>query len=210
MTGTLRIAVFLMTSVGLVSTGVSADSLTLRDHRIVQGTFVGATAQTIRFQVNEQIKQFSLSDVVALAFSPPDAAEATGDKPAPRLDRGVIVGTETDLMVHLPDNIPSRIGSSFQAVLSEDFRAGEVIIAPAGSQVYGHLVNGGATPGTLKLVLTTIRINEKLLPIKTQVHLLMVENQGLSLNRAATAIEPENSTVAFRLRQPFSIRLASN
>ena len=112
-------------------------------------------------------------------------------------------------MVHLPGRIPTNIGSSFKAVLAEDLRAGRVLVAPAGSEVLGHLVNGDAAPGTLKLVLTTIRVRGKLLPIKTEVHRLMVQNQEPTGPAMSSTVELQNTPVAFRLRQPVSIRLAS-
>ena len=209
MNSMLRSVVSLYSAVLLTSVAVNADTLTLLDQRILHGTFVGASAQTIHFQVNGRIREFAAPNVLSLAFNQETALDTSRVKPAPGNDRGVIIGTDADLMVHLPGRIPTNIGSSFKAVLAEDLRAGKVLVAPAGSEVLGHLVNGDAAPGTLKLVLTTIRVRGKLLPIKTEVHRLMVQNQEPTGTAMSSTVELQNTPVAFRLRQPISIRLAS-
>ena len=131
MNSMLRSVVSLYSAVLLTSVAVNADTLTLLDQRILHGTVVGASAQTIHFQVNGRIQEFAVPNVLSLAFNQETALDTSRVKPAPGNDRGVIIGTDADLMVHLPGRIPTNIGSSFKAVLAEDLRAGKVLVAPA-------------------------------------------------------------------------------
>jgi hypothetical protein len=78
------------------------------------------------------------------------------------------------LMVRLLSTISTsshHAGSRFEAVLQEDFRSGNRVIAPAGTKVYGVVTKsaGGKRVGTQELAatLTAIRIGDRLAPIVT-------------------------------------------
>ena len=78
------------------------------------------------------------------------------------------------LMVRLLSTISTsshHAGSRFEAVLQEDFRSGDRIVAPAGTKVYGMVTRsaGGKRVGKQELAatLTAIRIGDRLLPIVT-------------------------------------------
>lgn len=60
------------------ATACRADTLTLRDGQVVQGTYMGGTARTIKIQVDDTIKTYDVTDVATLQFTPPaPAASAT-------------------------------------------------------------------------------------------------------------------------------------
>ena len=61
-----------------------ADRLVLRNGKVVEGTFVGGDARSIRMAVGERIESFSVSDVAALEFAPVVAAEPAEPKPEVR------------------------------------------------------------------------------------------------------------------------------
>jgi hypothetical protein len=62
---------------------LSADTLTLRDGRTVQGQFLGGTARQIRMAVGDSVRTFDVSDVAGLEFEGPSAAASTPAAPAP-------------------------------------------------------------------------------------------------------------------------------
>ena len=93
MNSMLRSVVSLYSAVLLTSVAVNADTLTLLDQRILHGTVVGASAQTIHFQVNGRIQEFAVPNVLSLAFNQETALDTSRVKPAPGNDRGVIIGT---------------------------------------------------------------------------------------------------------------------
>jgi len=80
----------------------------------------------------------------------------------------------TPLMVRLLTTLSTsaqHAGSRFEAELQEDFHAGNRVIAPAGTKVYGVVTksSGGKRVGKQELAatLTAIRIGNRLVPIVT-------------------------------------------
>lgn len=65
------------------ATACLADTLTLRDGQVVQGTYMGGTARTVKFQVDDAIKTYDVTDVATLQFTPP-APAASAPVPPPR------------------------------------------------------------------------------------------------------------------------------
>lgn len=56
-----------------------ADTLTLRDGKVVQGTYMGGTARTIKMQVEDEVKTYDVTDVARLEFTAPaPAASSSG------------------------------------------------------------------------------------------------------------------------------------
>jgi hypothetical protein len=54
-----------------------ADTLTLRNGQVVQGTYMGGTARTIKIQVDDTIKTYDVTDVATLQFTPPAPTAST-------------------------------------------------------------------------------------------------------------------------------------
>ncbi|MGA2741113.1 MAG: hypothetical protein ABSG65_27190 [Bryobacteraceae bacterium] len=48
-----------------------ADTLTLRSGQVVQGTYMGGTARTVKMQVEDDLKTYDVTDVATLQFTPP-------------------------------------------------------------------------------------------------------------------------------------------
>jgi hypothetical protein len=101
-----------------------------------------------------------------LVLAPALAAQQTAT-------RGATVPTGTAFMVKLLSELSTRqrTGARFEAVLQEDLHAGNVVIAHAGTPVYGTITRseGGKRVGKQKLAatLTDIKLNGRLVPIVT-------------------------------------------
>jgi len=63
------------------ATACLADTLTLRDGRVVQGTYMGGTARTIKLQVDDTVKTYDVTDVATLQFTPPAPTASTPVQP---------------------------------------------------------------------------------------------------------------------------------
>ena len=75
-------------ALGMVLAGAAAaDTLELKDGRVLQGKFLGGTQATLRFEVNGDVQTFSTNDIVALTFtrgsSQPAAVAPTQPSAAP-------------------------------------------------------------------------------------------------------------------------------
>src|SRR5437868_7725478 len=66
----------------------AADTLELKDGRVVQGRFLGGTQALVRFSVNGQVQTFNVTEVVALTFTSnygnTQAAPPPQEQPAPQ------------------------------------------------------------------------------------------------------------------------------
>src|SRR5271155_448451 len=57
-------------ALGLLLAGAaSADTLELKDGRVLQGRFLGGTQALMRFEWNGEVRTFSVNDIVALTFT---------------------------------------------------------------------------------------------------------------------------------------------
>src|SRR5262252_6579919 len=83
----LTMAVF-----GLLLTGAAAaDTLELKDGRILQGRYMGGTRAVLRFEVDGSVQTFSTNDVVALTFTNDGRDQAPAPAAAP-----IAAGPQTD------------------------------------------------------------------------------------------------------------------
>jgi len=53
----------------LLAGTAAADTLELKDGRVLQGRFLGGTQAVMRFEWNGEVKTFSVNDIVALTFT---------------------------------------------------------------------------------------------------------------------------------------------
>jgi hypothetical protein len=53
----------------LLASAASADTLELKDGRVLQGRFLGGTQTVMRFELNGEVRTFSVNDIVALTFT---------------------------------------------------------------------------------------------------------------------------------------------
>jgi len=84
-----------LAAIGLAFTASAmADTLELKDGRVLQGRYLGGTMVVLRFEINGDVQTFNVSDVVAITFTrnsssaaisaPAPAAQASIDTPAPQ------------------------------------------------------------------------------------------------------------------------------
>jgi hypothetical protein len=184
-----------LAGIGLVifSVSASADTLQLRDGRVVQGRFLGGTQASVQFESSGKIDLYDVDQVISITFtgapsSSPEMRMAPplrdrerdrnrdSDAPtaaAPRGDSGLTVPAGTNLLVRMIDSVDSdknRVGDRFRASLEQDLAVDGVIVARRGADVYGRLAEAKESghfegKSQLKLELTDILINARLQPI---------------------------------------------
>jgi len=52
----------------------SADIVTLKNGRVIQGTYLGGTARQVKMEVSDQIQTFDVSDILRIEFSAPPSS----------------------------------------------------------------------------------------------------------------------------------------
>ncbi|HLK04931.1 MAG TPA: hypothetical protein VKT53_10880 [Candidatus Acidoferrum sp.] len=164
----------------------AADTLELKDGRVLQGKFLGGTQAILRFEVNGEVQTFSTNDIVALTFTrgssqpqqmqAPAAPAAPAPAPAPAApmgsqnnyqSNGVTLSAGQALLVRMIDGVDSsknHVGDIFHASLETDLNVDGQLVARKGTDVYGRLATAEAAgkfagKSELQLELTRIVID---------------------------------------------------
>src|SRR5258708_22823842 len=143
-----------------MSVTASADTLQMKDGRVVQGKFLGGTQASVQFESNGKIDLYDVDQVISITFTgappassemrtapPPRERDRDRDAGAPmantqRYDSGVTVPAGTSLLVRMIDSVDSdknHVGDRFRASLEQDLAIDGAIVAKRGADVYGRL-----------------------------------------------------------------------
>jgi len=180
---------------GLQSAGL-ADTLTLKDGRVLNGTYLGGSVRQIRMEVGDGIQTFEIDRVLSIQFgsnAAPPAAPAAEPGPPARRDRdnvfrpdssndaaaaqgGIELPQGTVLTVRMIDPVDSQVnhmGETFRASIDEPVVVGSEQVIPRGSDVVVKLVDDkqsgkitGKTELTLDLV--SVTVNGRTVDVNTQ------------------------------------------
>jgi hypothetical protein len=191
----VAIGVFLV----LAPLSLFADTLELRDGRVLHGKYMGGTQAQLRFSVEGDIQTFSVTEIVALTFTgrpappaqttPPVSPAQAAPAPAPAAETTgsqATVPAGSPLLVRMIDSVDSsknHVGDRFHASLETDLYANNVLVAGKGTDVYGRLAEAQAVgqmkgSAELKLELTDLIVNGRDYPLVTGEYELKGQGRG--------------------------------
>jgi hypothetical protein len=186
-----KVIIWVLFGCGLLSAGF-ADTLTLKDGRIINGTYLGGSARQIRMEVGDNIQTFEIERVSSIQFGAAAAPPAPVTEPTPRErnnvfrpDRsadtaaprsGIELPQGTVLTVRMIDPVDSQVnrtGETFRASIDEPVVVGSEQVIPRGADVMVKLVDDkqsgkitGRTELTLDLV--SVTVNGRVVDVNTQ------------------------------------------
>ncbi len=184
---------------GLFFVGVAAaDTLELKDGRVLKGKYLGGTQAVLRYEINGEVQTFNTTDIVALTFTansrstapamaPAAAAPVAANSLAPTAPGGeVTIPAGQSLLVRMIDGVDSsknHVGDVFHASLETDLTVGNSVVARKGTDVYGRLAEAkeaGHIAGSaeLQLELTRIVIDGKDYPVVSSDYTLQGKGRG--------------------------------
>lgn len=192
-----RVGLLAVIGMGLLLPSVWADSLELKDGRLMNGKYLGGTQATINFLVDGKLERYAVSNVLVLSFGDDTGAAPAASRrnyqaqPAPALTSSagsVIVPAGTRLLVRMIDSVDSnrnKVGDRFHASLDEALLINDTIVARKGTDVYGRLdevKEAGRIEGRseLRLALTGIQIGQEVVPIITGDYEVSGKSRGAS------------------------------
>jgi hypothetical protein len=177
-----------------------ADTLELKDGRVLNGRYLGGTQAVVRFDVNGEVQTFNVTEVVALTFTggSPNAAPTAGKVAPAALATGyaqnnsaasggsVTIPAGQTLLVRMIDGVDSaknHVGDVFHASLETDLNVNDALVARKGTDVYGRLANAqeaGHISGSseLQLELTRLVIDGKDYPVVSSDYTLKGKGRG--------------------------------
>jgi hypothetical protein len=177
----------------------AADTLELKDGRVVQGRFLGGTQALVRFSVNGEVQTFNVTEIVALTFTSnygaaatapapsPVAQQALASAPAPVAAGGAItVPAGQSMLIRMIDGVDSsknHVGDIFHASLETDLVVGGGLVARKGTDVYGRLAEAKeaahmAGSAELQLELTRMVVNGQDYPVVSSDYTLKGKGRG--------------------------------
>jgi hypothetical protein len=173
----------------------AADTLELKDGRVVQGRFLGGTQAVVRFSVNGEVQTFNVTEVVAVTFtsSNGNGGQAPAPAPAPQAmaapapaGGAVTIPAGQAMLVRMIDGVDSaknHVGDIFHASLETDLVIGGSVVARKGTDVYGRLSNAkeaGHMSGSseLQLELTRMVVNGQDYPVVSSDYTLKGKGRG--------------------------------
>jgi len=168
----------------------SGDILQLKDGTALQGGLVSFDGQTIQFATSQSLQSIPRAQALVLTFAAPPAptpapvsppSQPTAPVPAatpvaspPHLSGPVTIPAGTVLLVSMTGQVSSQTPKSqrFGAKLTVDLKAGTMVVAPAGTTVYGRVTKSSqagrmAGKSTLELALSEINIKGTMYPLMT-------------------------------------------
>ena len=192
----------------LAASMASADTLELKNGSRIKGKFLGGTETEVSFQVGSTVQKYNVADIVSLKFDAEGVADAFAPQPqsslpdappmgAPVPDPAapvevkpayVTIPAGTQIFVRTIDTIDSnssQVGDRFQASLEEPLTLGGSVVVPQDALVYGRLTQSkesGTFAGRsqLRLELTGIVVNGKVVPVATGEYELTGKSRGAS------------------------------
>jgi hypothetical protein len=191
-----------------------ADVLELKNGTILNGTYEGGTAGTLRFQTADGLQVISTAEILALTFtgSPAQAAVAPAPAPVPTPTAAPVVAAQppapkaptpdvmtvpagTVIMIRTTQVLTSdtaQTGNKFTARLENNLVVDGVVVAPKDTQVYGKVTEAQKAKrlrgqSVLKLTLTELSINGALQPIATGDFAEAGERAGKDVVKGAVA-----------------------
>ncbi|MCJ8321415.1 MAG: hypothetical protein MJK12_17395 [Colwellia sp.] len=191
-----KFTISVITSISILTIGVfmpldaSADTLTLKDGQTLNGTLVSRDANNLVFDIAGQQLTFPSDKVKSISFGDEviaPQANAGQEKVNQEVAQApVSVPAGTVVMIKMSTSIDSKkhnTGHRFTARLEADLIAGNVVVAPRGSTIYGVVSeakqSGRATgSSSLELTFTDIMINNQMKPILTSGVKAVTESTG--------------------------------
>jgi hypothetical protein len=188
-------------ALGLLFVGAAAaDTLELKDGRVLKGKYLGGTQVVLRFEIAGEVQTFNTNDIVALTFTgnsgysapaaPPAPVAAAAPAPAPSMasapDGTVTIPAGQSLLVRMIDGVDSaknNVGDVFHASLETDLVIGNSVVARKGTDVYGRLAQAkeaGHISGSseLQLELTRLVIDGRDYPVVSSDYTLQGKGRG--------------------------------
>ena len=217
---------------------VWADTLEMKDGRLLDGKYVGGTQHSIRFQIDNQVRVFPVQDVLALTFSSYSGSEQSSSdfptqssrvstptpKPQQQAGRGdeLVLEPGTKIPVRMLESLylnNSHKGDSFRGSLESDVQVNGITVLPQGARVNGQVVASeqGRMGSTLAITISEVVVDDQVIPLKTSNYMVQdkaenVLDLGMSslriVKRERDMQIPYRSVVEFETLKPVRFRRA--
>ena len=158
----------------LALAAMAADTVTLKDGRVISGTYLGGSAREVKIEDGDSIRNLNVADIDNIRFGCPQ--QGGPNSAASTAGGAVMLPAGTKLVVRMIDGVDSErntIGQTFAASLDEPVLIDGEAVIPRGADVTVKLVDdkeSGKLTGktTLTLDLVSVKVSNRMVDINTQ------------------------------------------
>ena len=163
-----------------------ADTLELKDGKLLNGIYEGGSANTVRFRTDQGVQVLPVAFIIALTFDPatrdalapaalplPAVAPAPASAPAPaHMALNIPIGTVINVRTVDPISSRDAPGKLFAVTVDAPVTLGEQLMIPAGTRGYGKVLganqaNRAIGSSTLQISLSQLVLEGKTVEIRT-------------------------------------------
>ena len=169
----MRLLYFLI-SLTFVMAAVPAETLKLKDGRVITGTYKGGSPHDVRIDVGDRIQFVDIADIVRIEFDSDRQREERETSSA--ADGSIELPAGTNLVIRMIEAVDSErnsVGQTFTASLDEPIVINGQTAIPRGADVVVKLVDekeSGNLTGrtTLTLDLISLKVNGRMVKVNTE------------------------------------------
>ena len=207
-----------------------ADTLEMKDGRLLEGKYMGGTQTSIRFQAEGKVQVVPVKDILALTFSETVSSTAPAKTPATVQRPGqVTIAQGAKIPVRLSDTVSvqyNRKEDWFAGTLEQDLLVNGTLVAPKGTPVNGQVVSAsqqGKYGPSLVITLRELEVGSQTIKIATNNYIVQTQavqnvrdlnDLGLATLKIVTRDRstplniPSRTVLEFETSQPIEVRLA--
>jgi hypothetical protein len=131
--------------IAVLATAGFADTVTLRNGQVINGTYLGGTARQVRVETGDQIRTLDVSDVVKIEFTAPAVSQAAAPvnaapAPAPAPQRSLSTA-QPAAVAPKPEPLPRRAPATSATPAPQSVNAGPVEL-PSGTNLVIRMIDG--------------------------------------------------------------------
>ena len=175
----------------LTLTIAAADTVTLKDGRVITGTYLGGSSREVRVENGDKIESLNIAEVDSIRFGSSQAV--TRGVPRTVQAGGVALPAGTRFVIRMIDGVDSErsaVGQTFAASLDEPVLIDGNSAIPRGADVLVKLVDdkqSGRLAGrtSLTLALMSVKVNGQLMDVNSQTITQESSSRGARTARMA-------------------------
>lgn len=165
-------------------TALAADTATLKDGRVIAGTYLGGSPREVRIESGDRIATLNVADIRSIDFGV--SQEANKEEPRAAQAAAATLPAGTKLVIRMIDGVDSErnsVGQTFAASLDEPVMIDGDTVIPRGADVVVKLVDdkqSGKLAGrtTLTLDLMSVMVKGRMVDVNTQTHSVDSSSRG--------------------------------
>ena len=209
-----------------------ADTLEMKDGRLLEGTYMGGTQTSMRFQTEGKVQVVPVKDILALTFAEPASSAnqqtpLSGKTQTAQRPGQYTITPGVKIPVRMSDTVSIQYNQKddwFAGTLEQDLVVNGTVIAPKGTPVNGQVVSAaqqGKYGPSLVITLRELNLGTQTVKLATNSYIAQTPQASqntlelgkatlkvITRDRATPLSIPSRAIVEFETTEPVDVRLS--